>query len=39
MLNIAIALLVTGLFLLPLIENRNVAPVPITIDKRESDQY
>jgi hypothetical protein len=27
MLNIAIALLVTGLFFLPLIENRNVAPV------------
>lgn len=35
MLNIALALLITGLLLLPLMENRRAVPVPIEIDKRD----
>jgi hypothetical protein len=35
MLNLALALLIIGLFLLTLMDNRRVAPVPIEIDKRD----
>jgi hypothetical protein len=35
MLNLALALLIIGLFLLTLMDNRRVVPVPIKIDKRD----
>ena len=35
MLNIVIVLLLSGLFLLALMDNRRLAPVPIKIDKRD----
>ncbi len=35
MLNIVLVLLIIGLFLLTLMENRRVIPLPIKVDKRE----
>lgn len=38
MLNIVLVLLIIGLFLPTLMENRRVIPLPIEVDKRELGQ-